>query len=77
MVILPGSSKNSSGCALDQSKSTPRFLTDDEDLTEQPSCVRQYSRLLCEEVLCLIISRKLRVIQFVISAVHSVNLVNW
>jgi len=28
----------------------PRFLTDDEDLTEQPSSVRQYSRLLSEEV---------------------------
>ena len=32
------------------SKSTPRFLTDDEDLTEQPSSVRQCSRLLREEV---------------------------
>ncbi len=26
--------------------STPRFLTDDEEFTEQPSSVRQYSRLL-------------------------------
>ncbi len=28
------------------SKSTPRFLTDDEESTEQPSSVRQFSRLL-------------------------------
>ncbi len=28
------------------SKSTPRFLTDEEELTEQPSSVRQCSRLL-------------------------------
>ena len=33
------------------SKSTPRFITDDEDLKEQP----QYSRLLREEVFCPII----------------------
>jgi len=32
------------------SRSTPRFLTDDEDLTEQPSIVTQYSRLVSEEV---------------------------
>ena len=31
------------------SKSTPRFLTDDKDLTEQPSIVRQYSRLVRAE----------------------------
>ncbi len=30
--------------------STPRFLTDDEELTEQPSSVRQCSRLLHVEV---------------------------
>ncbi len=36
--------------------STPRFLTDDEELTEQPSSVRQCSRLLHAEVLCLIIN---------------------
>ncbi len=30
--------------------STPRFLTDDEELTEQPSSVRQCSRLLHAEV---------------------------
>ncbi len=28
------------------SNSTPRFLTDDEESTEQPSSVRQFSRLL-------------------------------
>ncbi len=33
------------------SNSTPRFLTDDEELTEQPSSVRQCSRLLHAEVL--------------------------
>ena len=37
------------------SKSTPRFLTNDEDSTEQPSSVRQYSRLLIEDVFCPII----------------------
>ncbi len=30
--------------------STPRFLTDDEELTEQPSSVRQCSMLLHAEV---------------------------
>ncbi len=29
------------------SNSTPRFLTDDEELREQPSSVRQCTRLLC------------------------------
>uniref|UniRef100_A0A673IF36 phosphatidylinositol-4,5-bisphosphate 3-kinase n=1 Tax=Sinocyclocheilus rhinocerous TaxID=307959 RepID=A0A673IF36_9TELE len=38
------------------SNSTPRFLTDDEELTEQPSSLRQCSRLLYAEVLCLIIN---------------------
>ncbi len=38
------------------SNSTPRFLTDDEELTEQPSSVRQCSRLLHEEVLGPIIN---------------------
>ncbi len=33
-----------------QSNSKPRFLTDDEELTEQPSSVRQCSRLLHAEV---------------------------
>ncbi len=31
--------------------STPRFLTDDEEFTEQPSSVRQCSRLLLVGVL--------------------------
>ncbi len=34
-----------------QSNSTPRFLTDDEESTEQPSSVRQSSRLLLVGVL--------------------------
>ncbi len=58
MIILPGSGKNSSCCILDQlefvklvkSNSTLRFLTDEETLTEQPSSVRQFSRLLHAEV---------------------------
>ncbi len=36
------------------SNSTPRFLTDDEESTEQPSSVRQCSRLLLVGVLGLI-----------------------
>ncbi len=36
------------------SNSTPRFLTDDEEFTEQPSSVRQWSRLLHEKVLIII-----------------------
>ncbi len=32
------------------SNSTPRFLTNGEELTEKPSCVRQCSRLLHAEV---------------------------
>ncbi len=55
------------------SNSTPRFLTDDEELTEQPSRVRQCSRLLLLWFLGPIIntsvfsefsSKKLFVIQF-------------
>ncbi len=38
------------------SNRTPRFLTDDEEFTEQPSSVRQCSRLLHEGVLGLIIN---------------------
>ncbi len=38
------------------SNSTPRFLTDDEELTEQPSSVRQCSRLLLVGGLGLIIN---------------------
>jgi len=37
------------------SKSTPRFLTDEEDLSEQPSSVKQNSRLLREKDFCPII----------------------
>ncbi len=36
--------------------STPRFLTDDEEFTEQPSSVRQCSRLLLVGVLGPIIN---------------------
>ncbi len=40
------------------SNSTPRFLTDDDDeLTGQPSSVRQCSRLLHVEILGPIINR--------------------
>ncbi len=38
------------------SNSTPRFLTDDEETTEQPSSVRQGSRLLLVGFLGLIIN---------------------
>ncbi len=38
------------------SNSTPRFLTDDEELREQPSSVRQHSRLLLVGVLGPIVS---------------------
>ncbi len=55
------------------SNSTPRFLTDDEESTEQPSSVRQCSRLLLVGILGPIIntsvfwefsSKKLFIIQF-------------
>ncbi len=55
------------------SNSTPRFLTDDEETTEQPSSVRQCSRLLLVGVLGPLIntsvfsefsSKKLLLIQF-------------
>ncbi len=67
------------------SNSTPRFLTDDEDL-EQPSSVRQCSRLLHAKVFGPIIntsvfsefsSKKLLVIQFLISTMHFVSFANW
>ncbi len=57
------------------SNSMPRFLTDDEELTEQPSSIRQCSRLLHAKVLGPIIntsvfsefsSKKLTVIHFFI-----------
>ncbi len=72
------------------SNSTPRFLTDDEEFTEQPSSVRQCSSLLHAEVLSPIIntsvfcffsseisSKKLLIIQFFISTMHSVSFSNW
>ncbi len=40
-----------------QSNSTPRILTDDEELTKQPSSVRQCSMLLHAEILGPIINR--------------------
>ncbi len=55
------------------SNSTPRFLTDDEELRDRPSSVRQCSRLLLVWFLVLIIntsvflefcSNKLLIIQF-------------
>ncbi len=68
------------------SKSTPRFLTDDEEFTEKPSSIRQWSRLLHAKVFGPIIntsvfsefsSKKLQVIQFLISTIHSINFANW
>ncbi len=62
------------------SNSTPSFLTDDEESTEQPLSVRQCLRLLLVGVLDLIIntsvfsefnSKKLLVIHFFISTIHS------
>ncbi len=47
------------------SNSTPRFLTDDEELTEQPSSIQEFN------------SKKLLVIQFFISTMHSVSFANW
>ncbi len=66
--------------------STLRFLTDDEEFTEQPSSVRQCSRLLLVGVLGPIIntsvfsefsSKKLLVIQFFISTMHSISFSIW
>ncbi len=68
------------------SNSTPRFLPDDEESTEQPSSVRQCSRLLLLCFLGQIIntsvfsefsSNKLFVIQFFISTMHSTILSIW
>ncbi len=62
------------------SNSTPRFLTDDEESTEQPSSVRPCSRLLLLWFLVTIIntsvfsefsSKKLFVIQS--STMHSIS----
>ncbi len=68
------------------SNTTPSFLTDDEESTEQPSSVRQCSRLLLVGVLGPIINssvfqnfavRKLLVIQFFISTMHSISFSIW
>ncbi len=67
------------------SKTMPRLLTDDEEFTEQPSSIRQCSRLLHAEVFGPIIntsvfsefsSKKLLGIQFLISTIHSVSFAN-
>ncbi len=64
------------------SNSTPRFLTEEEKSREQPSSVRQFSRLLLVGFLGPIIntpdfsefiSKKLFVIQFFISTMHSIS----
>ncbi len=66
--------------------STPRFLTDDEESREQPSSVRQCSRLLLLWFLGPIIntyvfsefsSKKLFVIQSFISTMHSISFSIW
>ena len=68
------------------SNSTPRFLTDDEELTEQPSRLRQRSRSLHAELLGPIIntsvfsefsSKKLLIIQVFISTMHCVSFSDW
>ncbi len=58
------------------SNSTPRFLTDDEESREQPSSVRQCSKLLLVGVLGPIIkfsSKKLLVVYLFISTMHSIS----
>ncbi len=65
------------------SNSTPMFLTDDKESTEQPSSVRQCSKLLLVGVLGPIInttvffsefsSKKLLFIHFFISTMHSIS----
>ncbi len=45
------------------SNSTPMFLTDDEESTEQPSSVRQCSRLLLVGVLGPIMNTDFRILQ--------------
>ncbi len=68
------------------SNSTPRFLTDDEDLREQPSSVRQCSRLLLVWFLGPIIntsvfaefsSKKLFEIHFFILTMQSISFSIW
>ncbi len=62
------------------SNSTPRFLTDEEELTEQLSSVRQCSRLLLVGFLGPIVnafsefsSKKSLVIHLFISTMHSIS----
>ncbi len=66
--------------------STPRFLTDDEESRVQPSSVRQCSRLLLVWFLGPIINtsvfsefscKKLFVIQFFLSTMHSIRFLIW
>ncbi len=68
------------------SNSTPRFLTDDDESRKQPSSVRQCSRLLLVWFLGQIIntsvfsefnSKKLFVVQFFISTMHSKSFSIW
>ncbi len=68
------------------SNSTPRFLTDDEESREQLSSVRQCSGLLLVCFLGPIIntsflsefsSKKLFVMQFFISTLHSISFSIW
>ncbi len=69
------------------SNSTPRFLTDEEESTEQPSSVRQCSRLILvgglgpkinTYVFSELSSKKLLVIQFFfISTMHSISFSIW
>ncbi len=68
------------------SNSTPRFLTDDEESREQPSSVRQCSRLLLvwffgpiinTSVLLEFINKKLFVIQYFKSTMHSISFSIW
>ncbi len=68
------------------SNSTPRFLTDDEESREQPSSVRQCSRLLLvwffgpiinTSVLLEFSNKKLFVIQYFKSTMHSISFSIW
>ncbi len=69
------------------SKSTPRFLTDEEESTEQPSSVRQCSRLLLVGVLGPIINTSVFFFQnlavrnysssIFISTMHSISFSIW
>ncbi len=68
------------------SNSTPKFLTDEKEMTEQPSSVRYCSRLLHvgflgpinkTSVFSEFSSEKLLVIQFFISTMQSVRFSIW